>query len=161
MAARRRVVVGVDDSAGSRLALRWAAEYAAEVGADVVVVHAFPVLPVPVAALPTAGPPAAGLPAAAPDGLPGSAGSWPARSDPRPGLAALDAILAGAFGAQASALPFHRVAEEGPASRVLLRYAEAADLLVVGVGTVAERCVREAACPVVVVRRSRQRARAE
>lgn len=140
---RRRVVVGVDPSEGSRLALRWAADYAERFDADLVVVHAFRAPHAPVAGYLT--------PGVSPD-----------RSE-QLGLEALDEIIDEVFGLEAEGLPLHRVAESGPAARVLLQMAEGADLLVVGgqrhagmagalLGSVADRCAREAPCPVVVVR---------
>ncbi len=134
-----RVVVGVDQSAHSRRALSWAVEEAELRGASLEVVHAWL------------------APLARYDG-PG-----PVDLDlaDRRGQAILDKAMAsiGISGVEVTAMPV-----EGEPAPVLVRAAEGADLVVVGsrghggftallVGSVSQRCVESAPCPVVVVPR--------
>jgi nucleotide-binding universal stress UspA family protein len=137
-----RVVAGVDGSEPSLRALRWAGHQAALVGVPLVVVTAwtFPEHPAPL-----------GIVAQVPwqDELMVEA------------RAKLDDIVAATLG---DGRPEHVEAKvmRGPAAAVLLDEVQATDLLVVGssgrgafselLGSVSERCVRHAPCPVVVVR---------
>jgi nucleotide-binding universal stress UspA family protein len=140
---RRRVVVGVDASEGSRLALRWGLDYARRFDAELVVVHAYR------------------SPHAVSSGylLPG------VPEDPADllGHDLLDELIVSAVGGSEHTSQVTRLAMPGPPAKVLIQAAEGADLLVVGgqrragvvgamLGSVADRCVREAPCPVVVVR---------
>ncbi|MBQ0988212.1 universal stress protein [Streptomyces sp. F63] len=144
-----RVVVGVDGSAGSVAALRWAAARAPSLGAGLVVVHAWE---------PATGRRAPYAPAASrPSGTEsrGSAGE------------VLERALRAGLGPSAEA-GVRAVLAEGPPAAVLLRYADDALLLVLGRhppgpgpgrpvppnaggGPVARDCLRHARCPVVVV----------
>lgn len=140
---RRRVVVGVDASDGSRLALRWALDYSRRFDAELVVVHAYR-SPHTVSSgylLP-------GLPEDRADQL---------------GHDLMDELIVSAVGGDEDTSQVRRLAMPGPAAKVLIEAAQEADLLVVGgqrragvvgavLGSVADRCVREAPCPVVVVR---------
>jgi nucleotide-binding universal stress UspA family protein len=135
------VVVGVDSSAASVLALRWAAKYAADTGARLRAVMcwhypgAFGVSPI----------------GRAPE---------PVTDDVRQQLSeTLDkAIAEGAPGAEVE-----RHLEYGHPAQGLVELSQQADLLVVGnrghssvtgmlAGSVSLHCVTHAACPVVVVR---------
>lgn len=135
------IVVGVDGSETSRDAVRWALSQAALTGAELRAVSSW---------------------------------RWPnylTRIPPGVDLAAetgtvLDEVIAGvlAENAQAAAgVTVTRHVVEGPAGPALLTQSDGATLLVVGargraafpgmlLGSVAEYCVREAPCPVVVVR---------
>jgi nucleotide-binding universal stress UspA family protein len=136
-----RIVVGVDGSAGSRAALRWAVGEALRHGAELVAVHAwdFPYAS-PLAGLPTMLP-AEDLQAAAEQ--------------------LVDRTVADTLGSQ-PAVPVERVAVAGYPSAVLLDRAKTADLLVVGarghggfvgllLGSVSHQVVAHAVVPTVVV----------
>lgn len=135
--ARSVVVVGVDGSTGSRDAVRWAAEYAKLTGAELRAVASW---------------------------------RWPnyvTRIPPGADLAAdtlrtLQEVLA-EVGAEFPDVPVSEHVVEGPGGPALLSQASDASLLVVGargraaypgmlLGSVAEYCVRNGRCPVVVVR---------
>ncbi len=142
--AAPRVVVGVDGSAESVSALRWAAGYAKATGAALTAVLSWH-YPAPV-----------GL---APVGVAPRAVSDEVRSNLQE---ALDKTLAEAFGTSAPANVQAKLAYGHPAA-VLVEESRQADLLVVGhrghgaftgmlVGSVSIHCVSNAACPVVVVR---------
>lgn len=134
-----RVVVGVDGSASSYEALRWAARYAQVVGGVVEAVNAWDT------------PSAAGWsgPAIDPDfDLEGARERFSAE---------LNAVFADE---RPAGLREHLV--EGDPSEVLIRVAQGAELLVVGrrgrggfaravLGSVSQRCAQHATCPVVVV----------
>lgn len=142
--ARPRVVVGVDGSAESVEALRWAAAYAAATGAtiDAVLSWHFPA--------------AAG---AVPPGVAPPTISDEVRANM---LEVLDKALVAVFGADTPPEVQARVAYGHPAV-VLVEESQNADLLVVGnrghgafagmlTGSVSMHCVNNANCPVVVVR---------
>jgi nucleotide-binding universal stress UspA family protein len=139
-----RVVVGVDGSAESIRALKWAATYAAATRATVTALLSWhypaPVGPAPVGVAPK-----------------------PVSDEVRAHLEeALDKALAEVFGAPAPDNVKAKLAYGHPAA-VLVEESRRADLLVVGhrghgaftgmlVGSVSMHCVTHAACPVVVVR---------
>jgi nucleotide-binding universal stress UspA family protein len=139
-----RVVVGVDGSAESLAALRWAADYAAATGASIDAVMSWH------------SPTAAGV---VPQGIP----PQKITDEVRPGLLeALDKSLVAVFGAATPPSVQARVAYGHPAM-VLVDESRHADLLVVGyrghgafagmlTGSVSMHCVNNAQCPVVVVR---------
>lgn len=142
--AAPRVVVGVDGSAESVHALRWAATYAAATGATVTAVLSwhFPA---------AAGP--------APVGVAPREISDEVRASMQE---VLDKAVAEVFGSQVPATVQTKVAYGHPAN-TLIEESEHADLLVVGnrghgkftgmlVGSVSIHCVSHALCPVVVVR---------
>lgn len=141
---RRLVVVGVDGSAQSVAALRWAARYAAATGA---VVRAVFVWHYPTAA---AQPPVGVTPA-------------PLRHENEAALqSVLDEAVAEAFSGDTSSEVETRLSYGHPA-QVLIDESKEADLLVVGssghgaftgmlVGSVSIHCVTSAHCPVTVVR---------
>ncbi|SDN48348.1 Nucleotide-binding universal stress protein, UspA family [Streptomyces sp. cf386] len=137
------IVVGVDGSEASVAALRWAAEQARALGTPVVAVHAWE-------------PATAGFAPYAP------ASARPTVSEQRERAAeVLASAVRQAFGPRVGP-DLRAVVAEGPAARVLLRYARGALLLVLGrrahgqwelpaVGTVGRDCLRHATVPVVTV----------
>jgi nucleotide-binding universal stress UspA family protein len=137
-----RIVVGVDGSDNSIEALRWAARQAELTGAQLNVVTAwsYPEFPTPFGIVP----------------------ELPLPHDPlaAPRVRLVEAI-ASALGDRPRIAVEPRVVE-GPPPVVLLDAAAGAELLVVGsrglggmkallLGSVSERCVRHASCPVVVI----------
>jgi nucleotide-binding universal stress UspA family protein len=137
-----RIVVGVDGSAGSLAALRWAVDEAARRGDGVEAVHAWHE-PYLVAAGGYA------LPVMAVDDL----------------RATAEGTLEGAVRdatAEHPDVPVERLVVEGRAATVLLDVATGADLLVVGsrghggfagllLGSVSQQCAHHAPCPLVIV----------
>lgn len=142
----RRVVVGVSGSLGSLAALHRAAAEARRSDAALVVVHAWE-----------------------PAG-----GEFAYRRRPCPTLLRAEqdqartrllTAMDNAFGGAPAGLPVHALIARGPAARSLVHVADREDdLLVVGAGhpgrlrrllspSVARRCVRDAACPVLTVPR--------
>lgn len=140
--AERPVVVGVDGSAASVAALRWAAEQARALGTGVLAVHAWE--------------PATGLAPYAP------ASGRPTRAEQREAAAGLLAsAVRRAFGGHVGS-GVRAVLVEGPAARALLRQARGAALLALGrgdhggwdlpaLGPVGRECLRHARVPVVTV----------
>jgi nucleotide-binding universal stress UspA family protein len=135
--ARSVVVVGVDGSTGSRDAVRWAADYARMAGAELRAVASWR-WPNYVTRIP----PGADL----------EADTW----------RTLQEVVA-AIRAEFPEVPVSERVIEGPGGPALLSQAADATLLVVGawgratypgmlLGSVAEYCVRNGPCPVVVVR---------
>jgi nucleotide-binding universal stress UspA family protein len=135
--ASRVVVVGVDGSTGSRDAVRWAADYARMAGAELRAVASWR-WPNYVTRIP----PGADL----------EADTW----------RTLQEVIA-ATRAEFPEVPVSERVIEGPGGPALLSQAADATLLVVGawgratypgmlLGSVAEYCVRNGPCPVVVVR---------
>jgi nucleotide-binding universal stress UspA family protein len=135
----RRIVVGVDASEESKAALRWAARYAASIGADLDVVHAWHAL---------------------------DEHAWlqslPPPADPteiaRKALAHMvdEMVAPGTLRVQTSVL-------EGHAAQVLINASKGADMLVVGnrgfggfdglsLGSVSGHCATHASCSVVIIR---------
>lgn len=135
--AEQPIVVGIDGSPGAVAALRWAAVEARTHGRRLTAVYAYdPVVygaPMP---------PMAGIPDLVMAG----------------GEARLDEALLEVFGDQRPT-EVTRVVREGNPARVLVEIATDASLLVVGarghghflLGSVSDRCVHHANCPVVVV----------
>jgi nucleotide-binding universal stress UspA family protein len=135
---RETIVVGVDGSAASLAALRWAAAEARLRDARLNVVHAW-----------DRHPPREAI----------SADDWAIAADAAEGLA--DAIVARALG-EAPDVEVETTAVFGPAGPVLTDASDAADLLVVGsrglggfrgllLGSVGHHVAQHARCPVVVV----------
>lgn len=140
------VVVGIDGSAGSRAALKWAAGYASATGATIRAVNAWHY---PQAGLVPAGPEPRAITAEV-------------RADRQ---ATLDEVVADVFGSSDPDGVTTVIAYGHPAP-VLVEQSAAADLLVVGqrghgaftgmvLGSVSIHCVTSARCPVVVVRGER------
>jgi nucleotide-binding universal stress UspA family protein len=136
------IVVGVDGSDGSKLALRWAVQEARWRGAKVVAVGAweYPYI--------YAGPA---------DMVP----LTPWKEQGPEVLQMLNAEIAAVL-AEESPVEVEARVEEGPAARVLLDAAEGAALLVVGsrgrggfrgllLGSVSMQCAHHASCPVVII----------
>jgi nucleotide-binding universal stress UspA family protein len=143
-----RIVVGVDGSPESHLAVQWALLQARQLGAEVTAVHVFSYT--------------------VPD-LPDSAVGRPelvdqviARAEQRAGEVVDDAVTAaGDLGKGITVIPRIICGREAP--RHILDEAEGADLLVLGsrglggfqqllLGSVTRKCVDHAPCPVLVVR---------
>jgi nucleotide-binding universal stress UspA family protein len=133
------IVVGVDGSEGSIAALQWAATEARAQGRPLTVIHV-------VASLASSGFPLAPVPGMDEALMAGAEST-------------LDNALAAAFGDERPAGIRREVARGHPA-RVLIEAARDASLLVVGarghgvfsLGSVSDRCVHHAVCPVAVVR---------
>jgi nucleotide-binding universal stress UspA family protein len=134
------IVVGIDGSDGSRLALEWALEEARLRDADVLAVYGLMLVPVAVPELP----PMLDL-----DALHDSAQAF---------LEAFVEEPAGRF----PEVAVRCVVANGPAAESLVEASRDADLLVVGsrglggirgmlLGSVGNQCVQHATCPVVVV----------
>lgn len=135
----RRVVVGVDGSASSVAALRWAARVggALGLGIDAVCSWQYP----------------------ASFGMSGGLDGWDPTADAR---TTLEEALTTAFGHEHPA-GLHSRVTQGQAAQVLLAASRGAELLVVGsrghggfagllLGSVSTQCAAHAPCPVVVVR---------
>lgn len=140
--AAPRIVVGVDGSAPSIAALRWAVHQAELTGGtlDAVIAWQFPIS-------------AGGL---------GWAPTSPLDDTDYSELAAKTLSEALAAVSPAPGVAVHEIVVEGNAGQVLLEAAKDADLLVVGnrghggfadvlIGSVSVRCLHHASCPVVVV----------
>ena len=138
------VVVGVDGSAGSERALRFAAQEARQRSARLRVVHAWHV--------------------PAMTGAGGFAVVYPiSPAEFETGAKkVLEKSLEG-LGDELAGLEVDRVVEQGQASGVLIEQAEGAELLVVGtrghggfagllLGSVSQQCAHHAHCPVAIVR---------
>ena len=137
-----RIVVGIDGSAGSQAALRWALNEARALDARLDAVHVWH-YPWVVAA---SGAAAAGV------------GQEEFEAE---GRRVLEQAI-GELGAEADDVEVHRQLGTGNAVDVLLRAADGADLLVVGsrgrggfagllLGSVSQQCAQHAPCPVVIV----------
>ncbi|MEV7117542.1 universal stress protein [Kitasatospora griseola] len=136
--AQRRIVVGVDGSASSRAALRWAARQAAVVGATVeaIITWDYP-----------------------------TAFGWSTPVVDADIAASAAKTLAETVAQEAAehGVEIRERVESGNAAQILLEAAEGAELLVLGnrghhgfakalLGSVSQHCVQHASCPVVVVR---------
>jgi nucleotide-binding universal stress UspA family protein len=141
-----RIVVGVDGSEGSKLALAWALDEAKLRRAALVAVHAW-MQPYPSAA--------------------GVAGTFVVPVDPSTVEAARNAaegLLESLVSeANTDGVEVERLLVEGPAAEALVETAKRAELLVVGsrghggftgllLGSVSQQCAHHAPCPVVIIR---------
>ncbi|MCS7005949.1 MAG: universal stress protein [Thermoleophilia bacterium] len=144
------IVVGVDGSAPSQAALRWAAEEATLRGARLVAVHAWSFVP----PAPMAEPGMMPMPAI------DYAGALEAEREAVE--AELETILANAF-PDGEPVPIERRLVEGGAGEAIEEAAREADLVVVGsrgrsgltaalLGSVSQHVLHHVACPVVVVK---------
>jgi nucleotide-binding universal stress UspA family protein len=137
-----RIVVGVDGSEGSVLALRWAVEEARLREATVEAVHAwtYPMV---------AGPMGAIIPPVPREDLERTAGE------------VLEEALQEAQ-VEGKGVEIARRIVEGPPAVMLVQQAESADLLVIGsrghggftglfLGSVSHQCAQRASCPVVII----------
>jgi nucleotide-binding universal stress UspA family protein len=139
-----RIVVGVDSSAGSAEALRWALAHARLTGASVEAVTAWQVPPIHVYA----------------------AGWRPTGIDDdgiiRYAEKALAETVAQVQGEDDHPVPVTTRVTEGPAAQVLLEAGKGAELMVLGsrghgafsgmlLGSVSQHCVQHATCPTVVI----------
>jgi nucleotide-binding universal stress UspA family protein len=140
-----RFVAGVDDSDGSRRALRWAIDAARAAHGDLDVVHAWD-LPVTVVPLP-------------------SSPAYARHVDVvgRAAAAIVDTEVAAAIGGRPDAVRIAKIVVRGSPAGALIETAKGADLLVVGsrghggfvgllLGSVSSQCVHHAPCPVAVIR---------
>jgi nucleotide-binding universal stress UspA family protein len=138
--SRLEYVIGVDGSAASIAAARWAIDRAARDGAALVVVHAYQVT-----------------------ALPSVAGPVRTPAMRRAAHERATKLLAGAMDALPPGAISEQVLMEGPADRVLIERSAGSALLVLGarpqhthphmrfLGSTALRCLRGAGCPVVLV----------
>lgn len=142
-----RIVVGVDGSEASRLALRWAAQEARLRNATLHVVHAW----------------------SAPYDVPGPTPLMEARysadtagNERRMAEDLVEREL-GAISGHLAGIPVERDLTDASAAEALLKAAETSELLVLGssrhgtladviLGAVGQECIRHARCPVVTVR---------
>lgn len=145
-----RYVVGVDGSAGSRDALRWAIEEARHHGANIDAVYAFPYATPAFVGFPEA----MYVPETTYEVAEKEAETY------------LDEVVAAVLRGEPAGVEIDRIVTEGGAARRLLEIAERADLLVVGsrglggfrgllLGSVSHQCASHASCPVVVIPPSR------
>jgi nucleotide-binding universal stress UspA family protein len=150
--AVRRIVVGVDGSAESAAALRWACREAALRGAEVHAVHA----------------------REAPVHSMASYASCAVRAETRPGEVDVDVMWRSVMPDLAPGVLVRTDVAEGLAARVLLERCEGADMLVLGTacdvpgapsassgsarsaGPVIRACLRRAPCPVVIISADRE-----
>jgi nucleotide-binding universal stress UspA family protein len=144
--AVRRIVVGVDGSAESAAALRWACREASLRGAEVHAVHVREANCHSLASYAAAASPSAGKDAADDD---------------------IEEMWRAALPDQGSAVRVRTEVVEGLAPRVLLDRCDGADMLVLGTasdvpgssrsaGPVIRACLRRASCPVVVISAAQQ-----
>ncbi|WP_405905344.1 MULTISPECIES: universal stress protein [unclassified Streptomyces] len=143
LATGHDIVVGVDGSEASMAALRWAAQQAPALRADVVAVHAWE-------------PSASGIAPYAP------VSARPTAAEERDHAAQLLAsTIRAVFGPRIDS-SVRAVLAEGPPARVLLQHARGALMLALGrkahgeyelppIGTVGRECLRHATIPVVAV----------
>lgn len=147
MTTTSRIVVGIDGSKESRLALRWALQEARLRGSTLRIVHTW--------SLPHsgAGPAVAMEPQALTQAI----------DDDRSAAAELVRAELAAADVDATGIEIESVIAEGPASAALIAEADGADLIVVGsrgrggfkgllLGSVSHQTVHHASCPVVIVR---------
>lgn len=138
-----RIVVGVDNSAGSAEALRWALAHARQTGGSVVAVTAWQAPPTY----------ASGR---TPTGLSDDAGIV------RQAERALTETVAQVLGGEDDPVAVTTRVIEGPGAQVLLAAGKGAELLVLGsrghgvfagmlLGSVSRHCVQHATCPTVVI----------
>lgn len=138
MTEQHNVVVGVDGSSESTAAVRWATQFAEQIGADLLLVTAWE----------------------QPVGY-GARGPWPA--DLRPDNIARDINAKARADLGSTPVKVEVAVHEGRPGKVLVDLAEHSAALVVGsqghgalaeavLGSVSAYCVRHAHCPVVVVR---------
>ncbi|MFO8075826.1 MAG: universal stress protein [Actinomycetota bacterium] len=139
------IVVGVDESEGSRKALEWAAEQAAARNGKLILVHAYQVL--------------AGYQPDPEKSDTGGTGETPVEEETRK---AAETFLKGLVAELPDDLEVETVVTKGRSSEVLLEHAEGADVIAVGsrgrggftgllLGSVSQQVVQHASCPVVVV----------
>jgi nucleotide-binding universal stress UspA family protein len=150
------IVVGVDGSAGSDAALRWALAEAGLRGARLRVVHAYQAQPPPLMEVGFGAP--AGI--AAPATL-AEEGTQIRQAAEEHARALIDGALRRA-GDASDGIELERVTGEGPPTQTLLESARGAELLVVGsrgrggffgllLGSVSQQCALHPPCPVVIL----------
>ena len=140
----RRIVVGVDNSAGSAHALRWALAYARQTGGSVEAVTAWQV-----------------------PAMYAYAYGWTPTGIDNAGIIryaekSLTETVTQVLGAEDNPVAVTTRVIDGPAAQVLLTAGKGAELLVLGsrghgafagmlLGSVSQHCVQHAACPTVVI----------
>ena len=140
----RRIVVGIDNSAGSAEALRWALAYARQTGGSVEAVTAWQV-----------------------PAMYAYAYGWTPTGIDDAGIIryaekSLTETVAQVLGAEDNTVAVTTRVIDGPAAQVLLAAGKGAELLVLGsrghgafagmlLGSVSQHCVQHAACPTVVI----------
>jgi nucleotide-binding universal stress UspA family protein len=150
------IVVGVDGSAGSDAALRWALAEARLRGSRVRVVHAYelPRVPLTDAGLGVASGVAAPAPPTEHDEV--------RRVVERDARTLIEGALRRADGEAIDGLEIDRVAAQGPPALTLIESARNAELLVLGsrgrggflgllLGSVSQQCAQHPPCPVVIL----------
>jgi nucleotide-binding universal stress UspA family protein len=151
------IVVGIDGSAGSDAALRWALAEARLRGSSVRVVHAFHAPHITPAEAALGGPGGIAVPAVFADGAEEMRKTVEAQA-----RTLIDDALRRANGESLDALEIERVAAEGPPTQTLIESSRGAELLVVGsrgrggflgllLGSVSQQCAHHPPCPVVVL----------
>lgn len=152
-----RIVVGVDGSAGSDAALRWAVAEARLRGSSLRVVHAYRA---PSASLMEAGLGAPVGTIAVPPVLP-EEGEQIRQAADEHALAVIDGAVR-RVGDGVEELEIERVAAEGPPTQSLIESARDAELLVLGsrgrggflgllLGSVSQQCAQHPPCPLVIL----------
>jgi nucleotide-binding universal stress UspA family protein len=151
------IVVGVDGSAGSDAALRWAVAEARLRGSRLRVVHAYQLPHVPLTEV--------GVGAAGGMALPTvftEDGERLRRAVEAQARRVLDEALGRLDGGSTEGLEIERVAAEGPPAQTLIDASRGAELLVVGsrgrggflgllLGSVSQQCAHHPPCPVVIL----------
>lgn len=151
------IVVGVDGSAGSDAALRWALAEARLRGSNVRVVHAYHSPQPPLTEASLGG--AAGMPVPT---VFTENGEKLQRAAELAARNLIDEALRRAGGDATEGLEIEQVAVDGAATRTLIESARSAELLVVGsrgrggflglvLGSVSQQCAQHPPCPVVIL----------
>lgn len=151
------IVVGVDGSEGSVVALRWALDEARLRGSSVRVIYAYrsPQFPLTETQLGVAG--GMGVPVIVDEG-----GEELRRTVETQARGVIDDSVRRAGGDAVDGLQIERVAREGPAAQTLIEAGRGAELLVVGsrghggfvgllLGSVSQQCAQHPPCPVVIL----------
>jgi nucleotide-binding universal stress UspA family protein len=151
------IVVGVDGSDGSVVALRWALDEARLRGSSVRVVHAYrsPQFPLTEPQLGVAG--GMGVPVMADEGA-----EELRRTVETQARGVIDESVRRAGGDAVDEVEIERVALDGPAAQTLIEAGRGAELLVVGsrghggfvgllLGSVSQQCAQHPPCPVVIL----------
>ncbi len=150
------IVVGVDGSAGSEAALRWALAEANLRAARLRVVHAYQPPPLPSAVV------GIGAAAVPPTVLSAEEAERVQSAAKQAAWQLIEGALRSVGGDEIERLEIEREPIEGPAAETLIESARGADLLVVGsrgrggflgllLGSVSQQCAQHPPCPVVIL----------